>query len=322
VASGSPALSAAGRHRRLQTGGLEVATATHAVPEAAFRSESTRETILPAAPDRSASTEQALLRVARRFAPAARDIILYENRYKHLYEVRRILEAAGTGGAVCDLGGGLGVNLLTLRELGCSGRLVLIDQFDEYDEDNRMGEWRSAVTMLQGAGIEVVRADFWSEWRLPLAGGACDVATCLDVVEHLPGHPLRQLGELRRILRPGGACLISGPNGVSLMKRVKALLGRYPYSPLEEWLTEPYYEHYREYTRAEYEELLRRAGFADVASHASAAVTRCRARFRFHRTPLRPLSPRLPLLWGLAAVEALLPGVRHGVYAWGTAPSA
>lgn len=268
-----------------------------------------------------ASVEQALLRTAERFPPAARDIILYENRFKHLHELRCILHGAGEHGSVCDLGGGLGVNLIALREFGCQGRLVLVDQLDEYDDGNRMGSWTSVRDMLEGANIEILRTDFWRESELSLEDGSFDMTTCLDVVEHLPGHPLRQLGELRRILRPGGTCLISGPNGVSLMKRLSVLAGRYPYSPLDSWLTEPYYEHYREYTRPEYEELLRRAGFSGVASEASAAVTRCRARFRYHRHRLSPLSLKIPLLWGLAAAESLLPGTRHGVYAWGQTPA-
>jgi ubiquinone/menaquinone biosynthesis C-methylase UbiE len=267
-----------------------------------------------------AGIEAALERTAARFAPAGRDIILYENRFKHAWEVGRIL-AAGTGADVCDLGGGLGVNLLVLRELGCTGRLVLIDQLEEYEDGNRMGDWRTAVDLLRDADVELVKTDFWRNWQLPLHDAAFDVATCFDGVEHLPGHPLRQLGELRRLLRPRGACIISGPNGVSLMKRLHVVAGRYPYSPLDAWLSEPYFEHYREYTRPEYEELLRRAGFMDVASAASSAVSRCRARHRFHRRRLSPLSPRRALLWGLAAVEGIFPGVRHGVYAWGTAPA-
>jgi SAM-dependent methyltransferase len=261
--------------------------------------------------------ERALTAVAGRLSPVARDTILLQNRIKHGYEVGRILDAAGHAGAVCDLGGGLGVNLLTLRELGCTGRLVLIDRFEQYDEHNHMGRAQDALPVLAGHGIELVPRDFWNDWQLPLDTGSFAAATCFDVFEHLPGHPMRQLGELHRILMAGGTCMISAPNGVSLMKRLRALSGRYPYSPLPEWLEDPYIEHFREYTRAELEELLRRAGFADVRSYASAAVTNSRALHRYHRRRLSLASPRLVALWGLALFEAVAPGLRHTVYASG-----
>ena len=263
---------------------------------------------------------EAITRTARSFTPAAADTILCENLYKHAYEVDAAQRAAGREGVVCDLGGGVGVNLLVLRRLGHRGRLVLIDSFDEYDETNRMGSWHSVLATLRDHDVDVVRQNFWARPALPLEDGSVDVTTCFDVVEHLPGHPLRQLRELYRVLRPGGRCITSGPNGVSLIKRLRTITGRYPYAPFEAWLSDAFYGHYREYAPAEYEELLRRAGFADVDSHASAAVTLCRARQGYHRRRLTALSPLRVALWGVAAVEVALPGLRHTIYAWGTKP--
>lgn len=260
----------------------------------------------------------ALQKVADLFSDRAAETILCENRYKHAYEIERIRTAAGVDGTICDLGGGLGVNLLTLRALGHEGRLILVDRFDEYDSGNRMGSFAGARTVVDEYRIEVVHRDFWADATLPLDAGSVDVATCFDVVEHLPGHPLRQLRELHRLLRPGGLCLISGPNSVSLMKRLKLLSGEHPYTPLSMWLEDPFYEHFREYSEGEYAELLTRAGFDSVRTHASAAVTQGRARSGYHRRPLSPLSPVRLALWGLAAVESAVPSLRHTVYAWGT----
>jgi hypothetical protein len=136
-------------------------------------------------------------------------------------------------------------------------------------------------------------------------------------VEHLPGHPLRQLRELNRLLRTGGRCLISGPNGVSLMKRIRTVAGHYPYAPFEAWVSDSYYEHYREYARVENEELLRRAGFHEVTSLPSAAVSVCRARKGYHRRRLSRFSPKRAALLGVAAVETMMPALRHTIYARG-----
>jgi SAM-dependent methyltransferase len=268
----------------------------------------------------AASIRDALTHTACFFSARARETILCENFHKHAFEVRAIAAAAGADGTVCDLGGGLGVNLLTLRRLGHRGRLVLIDRFVEYDEQNRMGSAADAISILTSHNIEFLRQDFWVDVNLPLPDGVCNVTTCFDVVEHLPGHPLHQLRELHRLLRPGGTCILGGPNSVSLMKRLKLLFGMHPYTPLEAWLEDRFFEHFREYSRREYEELLRRAGFEAIASIPSAAVTLSRARKGFHRRPLAAASPVRLLLWGLAAAELAVPTLRHTIYAWGKSP--
>lgn len=260
----------------------------------------------------------ALHDVARSLSDQAREIVLCENFEKHVWEVAFVLKAGGPDLTVCDLGGGVGINLLVLRRLGVQGRLVLVDQLDEYSEDNRMGSWNRIADRVEEAGIEVHRQNVWKDPVLSIDDDTFSVVTCLDVVEHLPGHPLRQLGELRRVLMHGGTCLISGPNAASLSKRVRVLLGQQPYSPFEAWTRDDYYEHFREYVRREYEELLRLASFTRVDSASSMAVTSCRAKNRYLRRRRSWLSPHSWALFGMAAAEALVPGFRHTVYAWGT----
>jgi SAM-dependent methyltransferase len=60
---------------------------------------------------------------------------------------------------------------------------------------------------------------------LPYTDGSFDRALCLDVLEHLPyaEQPLA-LGELHRILKPGGELLVSVPNLAHLQSRVHFLL--------------------------------------------------------------------------------------------------
>lgn len=51
--------------------------------------------------------------------------------------------------------------------------------------------------------------------RLALASGCADAAVSWDVLEHL-AHPERALGELARVVRPGGLVVLGLPNVVSL----------------------------------------------------------------------------------------------------------
>jgi SAM-dependent methyltransferase len=262
----------------------------------------------------------AIAEVAVSFGGVAAETIVYENERKHLQEVRDILRN-GLDVSVVDLGGGVGVNLLVLRKLRHSGRLVLVERFDEYDETNRMGSRRTAFQLLKANDIEVLQIDFWPDCNLPLPDAQFDVACCYDVLEHLPGHPLRQLRELHRLLRPGGRIFIGAPNAASLMKRVKLLFGRQPYSSYHEWIQDTYYEHYREYVKGEYEDLLIRSGIADVAGSYSAAVTLSRGRYRYHRRRRSVLAPTTLALLMAAAVEFLIPPLRHTVYAEGRKPA-
>jgi ubiquinone/menaquinone biosynthesis C-methylase UbiE len=60
---------------------------------------------------------------------------------------------------------------------------------------------------------------------LPCADESFDEALCLDVLEHLAfGEQSAALGELFRVLRPGGGALVSVPNLAHLQSRVHFLL--------------------------------------------------------------------------------------------------
>jgi SAM-dependent methyltransferase len=60
---------------------------------------------------------------------------------------------------------------------------------------------------------------------LPYGSAAFDQALCLDVLEHLPfDEQPRALGELFRVLTPGGRLLVSVPNLAHLQSRVQFLL--------------------------------------------------------------------------------------------------
>jgi SAM-dependent methyltransferase len=80
--------------------------------------------------------------------------------------------------------------------------------------------------------IEGVDANYCSDFvhegsvtALPYAAGTFDQVLCLDVLEHLtfPEQPVA-VGELFRVLRPGGGALISVPNLAHLQSRIHFLL--------------------------------------------------------------------------------------------------
>lgn len=62
------------------------------------------------------------------------------------------------------------------------------------------------------AAVELVRHDLNAEPRLPFPSDTFDAVTMLAVFEHLPPRVLRSvLPEIRRVLRPGGAYVMTTP---------------------------------------------------------------------------------------------------------------
>ncbi len=55
------------------------------------------------------------------------------------------------------------------------------------------------------------RADIWGDGqRLPIRSGSIDTVLCTQVLEHVP-EPAQLMGELARVLRPGGHAIVTVP---------------------------------------------------------------------------------------------------------------
>lgn len=108
--------------------------------------------------------------------------------------------AAGAvrGADVLDAGCGVGFGTRILAQSGAA-RIVGIDVSEaaiaaaRHDADG--------VAELAVAGLEDV----------PLESGSIDLVVCFEVIEHVD-NPVRAFAELRRVLRPNGALLLSTPN--------------------------------------------------------------------------------------------------------------
>ncbi len=249
--------------------------------------------------------QKELRRVALDFGPPAEGTIWLENRGKHLYEIENILKVIREGGSILDVGGGMGVNLLVLARMRPGLDLNLIDKFAEYEGENgsRMGSVRSGTDLMRKAGIKIESLDFLKD-RLPYKDGQFDMITCFDVVEHVPQNPLALMGEIRRVLKPGGTFLLGAPNSLSLNKIIKLVAGRHPYAPFEEWMKAEYFGHYREYAAAEYEQLMKLGEFKDI----KVALISEPSRTRMSTNPLFAFS---------YVLETMVPRLRPSVYCQG-----
>lgn len=179
--------------------------------------------------------------------------------------LRDALPASTTGLQLVDLGCGTGANLPMLREsVGPEGSVFGLDFSPLALRFARDEIGLSQVHLSQGDAM-----------RLPLRDGCADCVTMLDVLEHLPDDACA-LGEVRRVLRPGGALILSVPAYQHL------------WSAHDEAL-----HHFRRYERAQLGRVLRRAGLhIEKLSFAMSAMPPIAWFWRRFVLPYGPQRPR------------------------------
>ena len=153
-----------------------------------------------------------------------------------------IRREAPPGAAVLDAGAGEGS--LSARLLEAGYHVSACDLFPE---------------MFRAAGVECRKAD--AEGRLPYGDAQFDLVASVEVVEHLDGHRTF-FEEAHRVLKPGGALVITTPNMQSLKSRMRFLLSGYYYSfgPLDPGETDPVRQHISPFTIDRYAFLLSQCG--------------------------------------------------------------
>lgn len=254
--------------------------------------------------------------ISEKLGKAAKETILFENQGKHILEIQLMLEMLGNGNKILDIGGGLGVNFLLLRQLLKNQKdlkLCLVDKFEEYNKDNRMGEDSLALDLMEETNIDVFKQDFWNNNKLPFKSNSFDLVTILSVTEHLPGNPIKILKEIKRVLKPEGKIIHAGPNAFSLMKRLRFLRGKHPHIPFELWIKEKYYSHFREYGVIESKELLELAGFRVIKVLCSLEPLKTQLVFKNKNFS----SKKAIFMYIIYFIKLIFPNLRPSVYAIG-----
>ncbi len=96
----------------------------------------------------------------------------------------------------------------------------------------------------------------------PYPDNTFDVVTWCEVIEHLTENPVHALAEIHRVLKPGGALVLSTPNASRADSIINFLLGRNIYDPYHLGAPLKGSRHSREYTLAELKELLEGCGYS------------------------------------------------------------
>ncbi|UCH35533.1 MAG: methyltransferase domain-containing protein [Armatimonadota bacterium] len=187
---------------------------------------------------------------------------------------------------ILDVGCGAGAGLLVFSQLG---RVIGLDRSEEA---LRLSRSRGDFPLIGGTAE-----------RLPVADGAVDVVTALDVLEHISDDQAAVI-EMARVCKPGGLVVITAPAYQSL------------WSEHDEAL-----DHFRRYRAGDVRKLLERAGLQILdVSYCITALLPVIFAFRIAqklfgppnrgrpKTALRPLSdlPNRLLIWLLRLETAWL----------------
>ncbi|MFH1539011.1 MAG: class I SAM-dependent methyltransferase [bacterium] len=184
-----------------------------------------------------------------------------EMERRNVFLITRVLGDFPSG-RVLDAGASPAHLSALLQRAGCG--VTAIDLYPDSPFVQDRGAPRK--NLFRELNIHVVQHDI-AAGNFPLEDNSFDAALFTEVLEHIRGNPLPALEEIRRVLRPGGRLYLTTPNVVALRNRLKILVGRNIYNPVEMMINvAPYKCHNREYTLAEVVEVVERAGLKVVAA--------------------------------------------------------
>jgi SAM-dependent methyltransferase len=178
-------------------------------------------------------------------------LVRYTGKSPHFIHPKHLVETPGhdwylthlsSGDVVLDVGCANGAHTLK-----AATRVTRVFGMD-YD----VRQLRVAGKRAGGQGLDNAHLFAWDLTRpFPFPDEAFDAALFLDVIEHLDARqPV--LGEIRRVLKPGGRLLVSGPNRESRWREHLRAAGLFAYQDED---------HKVEYTQAEFLAELHAAGF-------------------------------------------------------------
>jgi SAM-dependent methyltransferase len=160
-----------------------------------------------------------------------------------------------------------------LLELGCDNHFtLLLQKFTRYEIQTQNlpggGSGYSDISRFihkpTGQKVEFQRDEFDLEsGRFPYPDHQFDVVVCMEIIEHLLHDPMAMLVEIQRVLKPGGALVLTTPNLISWHAILKAIKGISPleFSCFMRTHKPPMLQHAKEYMPEEVQCMLENAGF-------------------------------------------------------------
>lgn len=169
------------------------------------------------------------------------------------------------GKKILDIGGGIGIMAIALKNLGA--QVTIADKFifpDELKNCYTISNFDKLKNIWDENSIEVIRVDVVKD-KLSFNDNYFDIVTCDATIEHLDISPKILFEEVRRILKDNGLFFITTPNLADLLRRLRFfLLGRSPHWDLRDFFESGsnFRGHRREFTSGEVLKMLEWSSFS------------------------------------------------------------
>jgi SAM-dependent methyltransferase len=221
-----------------------------------------------------------------------------EHRYTKMHRLLREGYGDLRGKRIVDLGSSRGLLLARFPE---SERLGI-----EIDPDERQRSAEHGIDAVEHY-INAFDGNRLTA-RLPFADESADVVLAGEIIEHIVDTETF-LREIRRVLRPGGATVLSTPNILWWKHRVALLAGRYPDALDYRTRYGDDFGHVRIFTPKLLRDLLRETGFEEVRVVGK------------RLGPISTLTGAAPLARMVDRAADRLPGLADHVLAFGRRPA-
>ena len=173
-------------------------------------------------------------------------------------------------GECLELGGNPYFTTMLLKKF--TGLNISLSNYFSYENN---GEYTQAINYLE-LNSDVMKSENFTfqhfnveKDRFPYADKQFDLVIFAEIIEHLLNDPCKALREIKRVLKPNGALILTTPNVARLENVTRLISGTNIYDPYSGY--GPYGRHNREFNRHELVHLLQFEGF-DSVDHFTADV--------------------------------------------------
>lgn len=203
--------------------------------------------------------------------PAERETGESYNRIGAVMDFIKTYAGGYAGRQVLDIGSSIGVHALAAIQEG--GHVTGVDKFVFPEIPSNAFQLTRQVfdqvaSVWSSRGLTMMFHDVDSV--LPFASNSFDLVVSNAVIEHLHGSHKTVFSEAYRVLKPGGSFVVTTPNLVCLLKRIRFLIGRSPNWDIQDFFNAEgrFIGHTREFTVDECRQMATWSGFTVVKAQA------------------------------------------------------